>query len=211
MIAPTQKLIRFMLAATVSSVLFAGLASATPILFQLDNVTIVGSFVPTVQTYNPALPITGSGDIDFGAGTGTLVLSDYDVFIDVNADGNDAQLEIVGWTQTIISIDGGGNIVSTGGGTSACTNLGGFGGFVCGATSPTVLGWPPVDGTLPSSALINTGAQTITIVDNSNALAGTVTQFYSYTLVTPEPGTALLMGAGLLGLGLVGARRRDAA
>ena len=203
-----MKLVRRLMLTSVLSVMFAGMASAVPITFQLDNVTIVGGMFPTTQTYSPGFPITGSGDIDLGPGTGSLSLSDYSIFIDINNDGNDAQIDITGWMQTITSIDGSGNVISTGGGTAACTNLGGLGGFICGALSPTVAGWPAIDGpSLTSSAVLDDIAQTITIVDNSSDLAGTVTQSYSYVF-TPEPSTALLIGAGLGALGLIRRRRR---
>jgi len=55
---------------------------------------------------------------------------------------------------------------------------------------------------------VDTGSQTIAVVDNSDdAFTGTVTQFFSYTIV-PEPGTALLVGAGLIVLASIGRRRR---
>jgi hypothetical protein len=204
-----MKLLRRLALATTAAMMCAGLASAAPITFSLDNVTAVGGAFPTSQTYLPALPLTGSGNIDFGLGTGTLGLPDYSVILDVGMDAVlDAQLDITGWTQTITSIDGLGNITSTGGGSVACTNLGGFGGLVCGSTPPTVAGWPPASGGSPSSAVIDTLAQTITVIDTSaDGTAGTITQSYSYSIV-PEPGTAWLVGAGLVGFGTIGRRRR---
>jgi hypothetical protein len=180
---------------------------ATPIVFQLDGVTIVGELFATTQTYNPVFPIVGSGDLDLGAGTGTVSLQDYTIAIDVllTAGGTDALVTMAGWNQTITAIDGSGNLTSTGGGTPSCANLGGVGNLVCGALPPTVSGWAPLDGASPSSAVIDMFAQTITIVDNSNATAGTITQLYSYTFV-PEASTALLLGMGLLGLGVAGRR-----
>ena len=56
-----------------------------------------------------------------------------------------------------------------------------------------------------SSAIIDELAQTITVIDNSSEPAGTITQYYSYTIV-PEPGTAVLMGGGLIAMAL---RRRE--
>jgi hypothetical protein len=205
-----MRLVRQLMLSGILLVTFVGIASAVPITFQLDNVTAVGGAFPAGQTYSPNFPIVGSGDIDFGAGTGVLTLPNYSIIIDVNFDGPDAQLDISGWQQTITSIDGGGNIVSTGSGTVGCTNLGGLGGFVCLLASPVVAGWPPPDGaSLLSSAVIDTGAQTITIIDNSDANAGTITQFYSYsTLLVPEPGTLTLVSAGLVGVGLHRRRRR---
>ena len=186
---------------TAMGLLFAASASAVPINLQLNSITTVGGSFPTDTTYTPGLPILGSGDIDFGAGTGTLTLSDYSSVLDVQQDLIlDAQIDVTGWMQTITSIDGSGNITSTGSGAVACTVLGGIGGFVCPSVPTTVGGWAPADGpVLLSSAVIDTLAQSITIIDNSNVLGGTVTSSFTYTIV-PEPGTALLLGLGLSGL-----------
>ncbi len=187
-------------------VLVAGVASATPVVFQLDDVTIVGGSFPTSQTYSPPFPIVGSGNLDPGAGTGFLTLPDYSIVIDVNLDGPDARLDVSNWSQTITSIDGDGNITSTGGGTTTCMVLGGIGSFICPTVPPNIAGWPPADSASAlSSAVLDETLQTITVIDNSSAAAGTVTQFYSYTIV-PEPGTVLLLAGGLVGLGL--GRRR---
>lgn len=201
-----KKLILHLVALSAITLFFAGSASAIPINLQLDNVTTMGGTFPTLTTYSPGFPITGSGDIDFGTGTGSISLIDYSSTLDINIDTVlDVRLDITNWSQTITAIDGSGNITSTGGGAVACTVLGGLGGFVCPSVPTTVAGWAPADGaTLFSSAILDTGAQTIVIVDNSNAAGGTVTSYYSYSVV-PEPGTALLIGGGLIGLSL---RRR---
>jgi len=102
---------------TAMGLLFAASASAVPINLQLNSITTVGGSFPTDTTYTPGLPILGSGDIDFGAGTGTLTLSDYSSVLDVQQDLIlDAQIDVTGWMQTITSIDGSGNITSTGSG-----------------------------------------------------------------------------------------------
>jgi hypothetical protein len=186
------------------------LAGATEIDFQLDDIVIVGAPFETTQSYVPEFPILGSGDLDFGLGTGTLMLSDYANFIDLvaNGVGDDAQLDIEGWMQTITDIDIDGNITSTGGGTASCTGFTMIGGTICGSVPPDIAGWPAPDGAeLASSAVIDEEAQTITVIDNSIALAGTVTASYSYTIV-PEPHAGSLGLASLFGLFLLASSRR---
>jgi hypothetical protein len=199
-----MKRFRHLLLASALSVLFAGAASAVPVDFAFLSSTTVGGAFPVEQTFVPALPILGSGNIDFASGTGTVTLPNYSIILDVNSDGDDARLNISNWSQTITSIDALGNVESIGGGTVQCAILGGLGSFICPGVSTTVAGWPPA-GPL-SSAVLDPTLQTITVRDYSNADAGDVTTVYGYTVV-PEPGMALLLGGGLMAMAM-GRKRR---
>jgi len=217
-----MKLVRLLMLSGMLAVMFAGTAAADPIQinFQLDGVTTVGGILPATTAYvfplppaeNEGLPILGTGWIDFDLGTGFVALENYNMILDVDVPPDDALIEIRGWRQNITSIDEDGNLTSTAQGTSTCTIIlgGGWGPLVCPNMSPTILPWPPEDPPEGpgSSAVIDISEGTITVIDNSTfALAGTITQYYSYTVV-PEPATALLMGAGLLGLGVFARRQR---
>jgi hypothetical protein len=199
-----MKRFRHLLLASALSVLFAGAASAVPVDFAFLSSTTVGGAFPVEQTFVPALPILGSGNIDFASGTGTVTLPNYSIILDVNSDGDDARLNISNWSQTITSIDALGNVESIGGGTVQCAILGGLGSFICPGVSTTVAGWPPAG--LLSSAVLDPILQTITVRDNSDANAGDVTTVYGYTVV-PEPGMALLLGGGLMAMAM-GRKRR---
>ena len=199
--------IRQLMLASTLLVSLSGSAVAVPITFQLDNVTVVGAAIASTQTYVPGFPITGVGDIDFAGGTGWLSLPDHSILIDIVATGPglDAQIDVSGWGQTISAIDVAGNITSTGSGAYACP----YPLAACNVGPPVNTGWPPVDGGSPSSAVIDLGLQTITVIDASDtASTGTVTYFYSYTVV-PEPGTALLVGGGLAAYGMIMRRRPE--
>jgi hypothetical protein len=204
-----MKRLRHLLLASALSVVFAGAASAVPIDFTFLGSTTVGGAFPTDQTFVPSLPLSGSGNIDFASGTGTLTLPDHSITLDILSTPDlDARLDISGWTQTITSIDILGNIESTGGGTVGCEDLGGFGNFICPAAIGPVAGWPPADGaSAASSAVLNTGFQRITVIDNSDPNAGRITSVYTYTIV-PEPGTALLLGGGLMAMAMGRSKRR---
>lgn len=190
----------------------AGTASAVAIDLVLHSSETVGASFPGTSTYTPSLPIAGSGDIDFGAGTGSLSLPNYSIVLDIAPNPeDDAQINVTAWSQTITSIDGSGNITSTGGGFVSCTVLGGIGGFICPGVPSTVNDWPPPGG--GSSAVLTELLPThglITVIDASGQAAGNgvTTQIFSYTVV-PEPGTALLMGGGLIALAMRRHRRES--
>jgi hypothetical protein len=183
-----MKLARQLVLAGAVSAVFSGAALAEPIVFQLDNVTTEGGTFLTIQTYVPAFPLIGSGDVDFATGIGVLNLPDYQIFIDINNDGADARIDITNWQQTVTAIDAIGNVTSTASGSVVCTVVGGIGELVCPTVVSTPQSWPPPNGDLPSAAVIDPGAGTITVTDNTISAAGTITQFYSYS--APEPAGA---------------------
>jgi len=197
----------------LTSVLFLGFAEAslaTPVHFQLDSIEVVGGAATTTETYSQPFPILGTGDLDLETGLGTLFLDDYSVLIDIGANGiDDAWIDYIGIGYTITSVDGLGNLIATGHGSVSCTPLTSpVGGQVCAVAAGDVEGWPPPDGHSGhlSSAIIDLGAQTITVVDASNwDSGGTITAIYSYSEI-PEPSAVLLIGIGLSGLAVAGRR-----
>lgn len=62
-----MKTIRRLMLVSLLSVSFHATASAVPISFQLDNVTIAGASVASIQTYLPGFPIAGSGKSTSGS------------------------------------------------------------------------------------------------------------------------------------------------
>ena len=73
---PMKLVLRWLAVALITAFSLGSAASAVPITFQLDNVTIENSSFPAGQTYDPALPIVGSGNIDFDTGTGVVPMLD---------------------------------------------------------------------------------------------------------------------------------------
>jgi hypothetical protein len=204
-----MKLMQRLMLTGIFTVLFVGPASALNYTLSLDNVTIVGGILPTSQTYMPTLPIIGNGVLFQPTGK-FLELPDYSIIIDVNLDGDDARLDITNWRQDITNINIAGFITSTGSGSTACTDLGGgFGALVCQNSPMGVGGWSGADPAVAPSARLTGDSLggTIVVTDSTNAAAGTVTQFYSYSIV-PEPGTGSLLALGLAGFGFVRRRGR---
>jgi hypothetical protein len=205
-----MKLIRLLMFACALSLMFAETGSAVEVIFQLDGQSSVGAQFPSEDTYTPPFPIIGSGDIDFDLGTGYVTLQDHSFVInlDATAPEDDVRINITGWTQTISSIDASGNLTTIGSGATECIVLGGIGSLVCPDVPDGIDGWPPADGTaLLSSAVIDTEEQTITVINNSVAIAGTITQDYSYEIV-PEPSSSLLMSGSIVCLCAIARRRR---
>ncbi len=208
-----MKRIRRIVFTAALSLMFAGAASAVPIELTLQSVDSTGGIMPSVTTYDPVLPIVdATSSIDFATGTGILNLPDYSTTITLDGGTGTARIDIANWRQTITSINIAGHIQSIGSGSSTCTDLGGLGSAVCALVATTVAGWPPPNsGSNISSAVINPGAGTITVVDKSMFdMGGTITMNFTYEPIAtiPEPSTALLLGGGLAGLGMAGRRRR---
>ncbi len=204
--------------ATVLVLLWAGGASAAPVIFTLVSTANAGATYPSTQAFTPALPLIGGGAVDEALGTFTLTLPVYTVDIDILiTPGVDASVLTTGWGQTGTFPGGVGGAVtsSSATGTSTCTpGPGGFGPFVCPAVPPAVLPWPPTGAAGPFgpagatiSLVDGPGFDgTITVNEPFDPSGGQVQSIYTYSII-PEPGTMLLLGMGLIGLASSGRRR----
>jgi len=217
--------------------LFAGSASAVPVIFTWESSTSAGATFPSTQVFNPALPFSSvvNGDVDEAGGTYNLTLPAFDVVINIAAFGvpDDAQIFTTGWGQVGTFTPGAGELALMGTSASGeinCDPLSGSGGLVCngppvlpppGDPGSPVLPWPPAAGDPnppfgPSGAWINTanGVSGITgafdgtiTVNEPFSSAGGQLQNVYRYSFVPEPGTVALLGAGLFGLLLSGRRR----
>jgi hypothetical protein len=212
-----MKLVRLLALTSIVSVMFAGIASALPVNFQLTTVNVADGAAPTTQTYIPPLPVLGGGTIDEALGTYNLTLNDFSIAIDILGEGSspDATISTSGWSQTGTFAGGLGGTVtssSTTGAVGCVANDPVWGGLICGSAPSTVAPWPPTGG-VPgdpfgvAGAVIDINANTITVTEPFDALAGQIQLVYDYTVI-PEPGTLLLLGGGLAGIGVVGRKRR---
>ena len=175
---------------TALAVMWAGAVSAAPeaVSFSLISSANSGGAFPSVSTYDPPLPVTGSGTIDEVAGTYDVTLSDFTIRIDVvlgSGDPPDADVTIVNWGQ-VGTFTGAGDMTSTSTtGAVSCTDLGGgVGSFICALIDPTIPAWPATgdsgDFGAPG-AIIDVAANTIVITEAFDASGGQVQNTYSYT------------------------------
>ncbi len=199
---------------TATMLFAAGTASAVPVTFTFESAEIFDAGFTVQQTFTPSLPLVGSGDVDEAAGTYDLTLPDFSITLDIVIspnDGDDARLDTTGWGQvgTFAAGVGGDLTSSSATGNTTCTVLGGIGGLVCADFPAPVDPWPPTGDSGPTlgapSATIDILTNTIVVISDYDANGGQVRSIYSYEV--PEPGTILLVGAGLCGLLLAGRRR----
>jgi hypothetical protein len=184
------------------ALVWAGVASATPVIFTFASSATLGGAFPSTQVFTPALPFSGAGDVDEAAGTyTTLSLPAFTVVIDVLATtGDDASVLTTGWSQTGGFAGGaGGAMASTSAtGTSACTPLSTLGGLICSGISVTVAPWPPTGAAGPFGAAgatidLTDGIGfdgTITVNTANDPNGGQVQSIYTYSLDSDGDGAS---------------------
>lgn len=191
--------------------MWVGSASAAPeaVTFSLISSVAADAGFPAVSTFDPPLPIAGSGTIDEAAGTYDLALSDYTIQINVEivpGDAPDADVDISNWGQ-VGTFTGAGDMTSASvTGTVSCTDLGGgIGGFICALIDPAIAAWPPTGASGPTygapGATIDVAANTIVITEAYDANGGQVQNTYTYApAAVPVP---TLSDWGMMALGLL--------
>ena len=170
--------------------MWAGVASAAPeaVSFSLLSSVNAGGAFTSVSTYDPPLPVTGSGTIDEVAGTYDVALSDFTIEINVvlgPGDPPDADVTIVNWGQ-VGTFTGAGDMTSTSAtGAVSCTDLGGgVGSFICALIDPTIPPWPATGDSGPfgaPGATIDIATNTIVVTEAFDASGGQVQNTYAYT------------------------------
>jgi hypothetical protein len=193
--------------------LLAGAAAAAEVSFQLVTSETFDAQFPSIMTWNPELPMVGTGDVDEAAGTYSLSLPDFTVTIDVFSDhAPDVDVTTTNWSQTGTFAGGVGGAISgsSATGTVVCVVHGGRGSAVCPDISPDVPTWPPTGATGTTlgapSASIDIEANTITVVHGFDASGGQVQNSFIYGPPIPPPMVPAMgpLGASLLASLIVG-------
>lgn len=188
------------------AVVWAGAAGASPVTIELVASETFDAQFPSYITWDPALPMSGTGDIDEAAGTYSVNLPDFSVTVDILTDGAaDIEVATTNWGQDGTFAGGLGGAISgsSSTGTVVCTVLGGVGSAVCPNILPTVPSWPVTGdpgATLGApSASIDIDAKTITIVHGLDPTGGgQVRNTYSYAHAPPMIPVIGPLGASVL-------------
>jgi len=221
----TMKLLRTLMLTGILSMTFVGIASATPVTYEITNLVQTGTGLAAFGVTTLSSSTAGAGDITISGGqivSGSGSGADWVMNIDISAILAGQFVDVAYTDQDLFAISSTAGNVTANGETVNTTCAGPGSGLLCGsvATGANIAWtWPTPDDAFgnPETATIANFVGTDTnfsfdvFVYSNNDLGanGTVevTQTWHFQ-AAPEPSTGMLLCGGLIGMAMLRRRGR---